>query len=110
MALYCVKPLNKHRALSFKEDTMALVNVMEDIIDEKLRFMLRDESCCQCERCIEDMKAMALNQLPAKYVSTHNGELFTKLNALMRQNSIDINVALSYAIKMVSERPSHSKP
>lgn len=88
---------------------MALVNVMEGIIDEKLAMMLKDENCCKCDRCLEDMKAMALNQLPSKYVSTHNGELFTKLNALMRQNSIDINVAVSYAIKMVSERPSHSK-
>lgn len=86
---------------------MALVNVMESIIDEKLTAMLNDENCCKCDRCVEDMKAMALNQLPAKYVSTRNGELFSKLNALMRQSSIDINVAISYAIKMVSERPSH---
>lgn len=86
---------------------MALVNVMESIVDEKLEQMLKDETCCKCERCMEDMKAMALNQLPAKYVSTRNGELFSKLNSLMRQNSIDINVAVSYAIKTVSEHPSH---
>lgn len=86
---------------------MALVNVMESIVDEKLDQMLKEENCCKCERCLEDMKAMALNQLPAKYVSTRNGELFSKLNSLMRQNSIDINVAVSYAIKIVSERPSH---
>lgn len=88
---------------------MALVNVMESIIDEKLAQMLKDENCCKCDRCLEDMKAMALNQLPAKYVSTHNGELFSKLTSLMRQNSIDINVAVSYAIKIVSEKPSHDK-
>lgn len=86
---------------------MALVNVMENIVEEKLHRMLEAEDCCKCERCLEDMKAMALNQLPAKYVSTRNGELFSKLNSLMRQNSIDINVAVSYAIKTVSERPSH---
>lgn len=86
---------------------MALVNVMESIIDEKLATMLKEEDCCKCDRCLEDMKAMALNQLPAKYVSTHNGELFSKLNSLMRQNSIDINVAVSYAIKIVSSKPSH---
>lgn len=86
---------------------MALVNVMESIVDEKLKQMLKEEDCCKCDRCLEDMKAMSLNQLPSKYVSTHNGELFSKLNSLMRQNSIDINVAISYAIKVVSERPSH---
>ncbi len=87
---------------------MALVNVMEGIVDEKLELMLKDEDCCKCDRCLEDMKAIALNQLPSKYVSTHNGELFSKLDALMRQSSIDINVSVTYAIKMVSEHPSHS--
>lgn len=86
---------------------MALVNVMESIVDEKLGQMLKDENCCKCDRCLEDMKAMSLNQLPSKYVSTYNGELFSKLSSLMRQNSIDINVAVSYAIKVVSEKPSH---
>ena len=88
---------------------MALINVMEQIVDEKLEQMLKDENCCKCERCLEDMKAMALNKLPAKYVSTHNGELFTKLLFMMRQSSADINVAVSNAIKVVSESPSHQK-
>lgn len=87
---------------------MALVNVMESIVDEKIEQMLKEEDCCKCDRCLEDMKAMALNQLPAKYVSTHNGELFSKLDALMRQSSIDINVAVSYAIRVVSEHPAHN--
>lgn len=88
---------------------MALINIMEQIVDEKLEQMLKDENCCKCERCLEDMKAMALNKLPAKYVSTHNGELFTKLLFMMRQSSADINVAVSNAIKVVSESPSHQK-
>lgn len=86
---------------------MALVNIMESIVDDKLQEMLKGESCCQCERCIEDMTALALNKLPAKYVSTHNGELFTKLNSLVRQNCVDINIAVAEAIYCVSRRPSH---
>lgn len=86
---------------------MALVNVMEKIVEEKLEGMLKDRDCCKCERCIEDMKAMALNRLPAKYVSTHNGELFSKLDSAARQNSVDINVAVANAIDCVSARPSH---
>ena len=45
---------------------MALVNVMESIVEEKLDTQLKEENCCKCERCLEDMKAMALNQLPSK--------------------------------------------
>ena len=65
---------------------MALVNTMEGLIDDKLRMMLEGETCCKCERCFEDMKAIALNSLPSKYVNTHNGELFSKLDAGIIQN------------------------
>lgn len=84
-----------------------LFNMMERFVDERLAEMLANETCCKCERCLEDMKAIALNKLPAKYVSTHNGELFSKLNSNIRQNSTDIMVAVQAAITSVSSRPSH---
>lgn len=86
---------------------MALINVMEDIVKDKLNEMLKVENCCKCDRCIEDMTALALNKLPARYVSTHNGELFSKLNSLVRQNSVDLNIAVAEAIACVSKKPSH---
>ena len=86
---------------------MAIINIMEGFVEDKLQDMLRGEDICQCERCIDDMKAIALNRLPAKYVSTHNGELFSKLDAMIRQNSVDINIAVAEAIYMVAKRPSH---
>ena len=89
---------------------MALVNIMEKIVDEKLEEMLKNEDCCKCEKCIEDMKAIALNKLPAKYVSSHNGELFSKHDATTRQLSVDLNVAVSSAIDCVATRPAHDAP
>lgn len=86
---------------------MSLVNVMESIVDEKLAEMLAGEDCCKCEKCLEDMKAIALNHLPAKYVSSRNGELFSKLDSTIRQNSADIMVAVSKAIDCVSAKPGH---
>ncbi len=86
---------------------MALVNVMEKIVYDKLEEMLKTENCCKCERCLEDMEAIALNKLPARYVSTRNGELFSKLNATVRQSAVDINIAVSNAIACVSSKPSH---
>ena len=44
-----------------QEELMALVNVMENIVEEKLHRMLESEDCCKCDRCFEDMKAKALN-------------------------------------------------
>lgn len=86
---------------------MALINVMEEIVDEKIAQMLSGENCCKCKRCLEDMKAIALNKLPAKYVSSYNGELFTKLASIARQNSVDINVAVANAVDCVASHPSH---
>ena len=86
---------------------MALVNIMEYIFNDKLTEMLKTENCCKCDRCVEDMTALALNKLPARYVSTHNGELFSKLNSLVRQNSVDLNIAVAEAIACVSKKPSH---
>ena len=92
-----------------EEFGMALVNVMEKVVDDRLEEMLRSENCCKCERCLEDMKAIALNKLPSKYVSTHNGELFSKLDSTLRQSAVDINVAVSNAIACVSKNPSHGQ-
>ena len=86
---------------------MAIINVMENFVGERIEAMLESENCCKCERCVDDMKAIALNKLPAKYVSTHNGELFSKLDATIRQNAVDINIAVAAAIDAVSKRPSH---
>ncbi len=87
---------------------MGIVNIMENFVEEKINSMLKGENdICQCERCLDDMKAIALNKLPSKYVSTHNGELFSKLDAMMRQNSVDIDIAATEAIHLVAKRPSH---
>ena len=86
---------------------MAIVNIMEGFVEDRIKDMLEVEQCCKCERCLDDMKAIALNRLPAKYVSSHNGELFSKLDSMIRQNSVDINIAVAEAIYMVGKRPSH---
>ena len=83
--------------------------MMEKFVEDKLNAMLANENCCKCEHCLEDMKAIALNKLPAKYVSTHNGELFSKLDSTIRQNSADITIAVSSAIACVSRNPSHGR-
>lgn len=87
---------------------MALVNVMEQIVSDKLDEFLKGEECCKCTRCLEDMKAIALNRLPAKYVSTNSGELFSKLNATVRQSAVDIDIAVTSAVSMVAKHPSHA--
>ncbi|MCM1329657.1 MAG: late competence development ComFB family protein [Ruminococcus sp.] len=82
-----------------------VVNVMEEVVKERLELFLMDVDCCKCDTCKGDMLAMALNALKPKYVNSRKGELFTKLNATKMQNTVDIDVAVAKAIAVVSASP-----
>lgn len=84
---------------------MAVVNVMESVVRARLEFLLQDTDCCKCDKCMDDMMALALNALKPKYVNSHKGELFSRLDTTKYQNTIDIDVAVTKAITTVSSRP-----
>ena len=87
---------------------MAILNVMEQLVDAKLAELLPKSECCKCEKCTDDIKAIALNRLPPKYVSTDAGELYTRVHSAMeKQNSLDINFAVYSAIDFVANHPHH---
>ncbi len=87
-----------------------LINMMEHYVDERISELITDYDCCKCEVCIEDMKAFALNRLPAKYVSTVNGEIFTRITQeLENQPTVDLDVAVIQAIQSISAKPRHKK-
>ena len=55
------------------------------------------------------MKACALNRLPPKYVSTVNGQVFTRIKQeLESQPSVDLDVAVIQAIQHISAKPRHN--
>lgn len=82
-----------------------VVNVMEEVVRDRLEVFLQDVDCCKCDTCRGDMLAMALNTLKPKYVNSRKGELFSKLNATKMQNTVDIDVAVAKAISVVSASP-----
>ncbi|MBR4306206.1 MAG: late competence development ComFB family protein [Ruminiclostridium sp.] len=87
-----------------------LINMMEHYVDERLAELLVGNNCCKCEVCIEDMKAYALNRLPSRYVSTVNGEVFTRITQeLESQPTVDLDVAVLQAIAFISTHPRHKK-
>jgi len=85
---------------------MAIINVMEKIVDTKIEAYIPTSGCCGCEVCIDDIKCIALNQLPSKYVNTPKGELFSRVDQIMlRQNSVDLDFAVIKAIEIVAKNP-----
>lgn len=88
---------------------MSVYNVMEQLVNDKLEERLAKYDCCKCEKCIDDMMAIALNRLPAKYVSTPKGELFSRVgSSLEKQNTLDIEFAVVSAIEFVSSHTRHN--
>ncbi|AAM24495.1 MAG: Late competence development protein ComFB [Caldanaerobacter subterraneus] len=86
---------------------MQLKNYMEDAVEQMMDRVLKDIDVCKCERCRMDIKALALNNLPPKYVVTEEGELYVKTNELVRQFEVDIIKAITMAAMKVKENPRH---
>ncbi len=84
-----------------------LKNYMEEIVAHKIDQLLKIMNFCNCEKCRLDIMAIALNDLPSKYVVTEKGELFTKLKELESQFEVDVETAIVKAALFVSKNPKH---
>lgn len=84
-------------------------NYMEYIVEENLPLVLdRYPGICKCEKCIDDIQAIALNNLKPLYVVTEKGSIYSKLNELSLQFNADIISELTQAIEVVSQNPKHN--
>lgn len=85
-----------------------LKNCMEDMVNDMLPDLLEKyEGICTCEKCIQDIKAIALNNLQPLYGVTEKGILYIKANQLGTQFKIDIANQLIKAIEKVSLNIKH---
>jgi len=82
-------------------------NYMEEIVFEQMKDVLADINMCTCEKCLLDIAAIALNDLPSKYVVTEKGELYSKINALSQQFEVDVIAAITKAAVIVKRNPRH---
>ncbi len=89
---------------------MQLKNYMEQVVTEKLDDLLKDRTdICTCKQCRTEMITHALNNLPPRYVSSHQGEIYSKIDEMSTQYTADISRCLTNAIKVVSSNPRHQK-
>ena len=80
---------------------------MEICVDQIMGEAQKNLDCCACGRCVNDIRALALNSLPPKYVATRKGQLYSKVDTLRNQFSVDILTALTKAAAVVKEHPRH---
>lgn len=89
---------------------MSYRNYMEQIVQEGLNQLLNERTdICTCEQCKTEMITYALNNLPPKYVSSHKGEIYTKVDEMNTQLNADILKVLVKAVNQISENPRHKK-
>jgi len=95
--------------LESKNHEYEVRNYMETCVNELLDVILGNLGACKCENCRNDTMAIALNNLPPKYVVTKRGEMYTKINNLQQQHDIDIISAVAKATKIVGQNPRHDE-
>lgn len=84
-------------------------NYMEGVVFDVIDEVLDDIKMCKCDKCILDIAAIALNDLPPKYTVTEKGELYLKINILKQQFEVDIISAVIKAADIVKRNPRHSQ-
>ncbi len=85
-----------------------LKNYMEVIVDDMIEDILeKEELDCRCERCIEDVKAIALNNLRPMYVATEEGVLYTKLKEMNFQFKADVVREIMNGVEKIRQNPRH---
>jgi len=87
---------------------MQLVNFMEEAARRVLEEMQQEGTAGAgelTEKARMDVLAYALNRLPAKYVVTEKGHLYSRVHELQQQFRTDILVELTKAITFIKANP-----
>lgn len=83
------------------------VNVMQQLVEEQAMRYIRMFGVCDCPRCVIDVKALALTNLPPKYVVMRRGEMVPMLTVYEKRFSTAVTAQLIQACKKVMEFPRH---
>ena len=79
---------------------------VEEVFEEVLaRFRQEKPDMCTCHRCKEDIRALALNRLPPRYVATDKGEILTKVAFDLVGGKAHIIAVLWDAMEQVYNKP-----
>lgn len=82
-------------------------NYMEEIVFSLIDEVLDDINVCRCDKCTRDIAAIALNDLPARYIVSQKGELYSKIDSIKQQFEVDVIAAITKAAVLVKRNPRH---
>ncbi len=92
-----------------KEPEFIVLNVVEQIVRDKIIYFMRQFDVCTCERCIADTVALTLNGLKPKYLVTPPAAVAPLVSFYTNKYISDITVEATKACMVVKEHPRHKK-
>ncbi len=93
------------------ENTVGVHNVMEDVVrDTLLSYKGNMNLACDCEQCLNDITALALNELPPRYISNAKyGPYIRATHQADHQGATTIITVIAKAAALVSKSPRCEK-
>ncbi|WP_324824512.1 late competence development ComFB family protein [Sinanaerobacter sp. ZZT-01] len=98
---------NQDVLTSFRTDEYVFINIIEEFVKSEYASLMNKMEVCHCNKCKNDVIALALNNLPPKYVVTRKGYLLSKLLAYEKQYKADVLTAVTNACMQVKSIPHH---
>lgn len=83
------------------------VNVLQELVDEQSQYYIKNMMNCTCSRCIADMKALALTNLPAKYVVLSKSQKSAYMSVYAARYEKLLSVQLMRSCVVINESPHH---
>ena len=90
-----------------KEHIFHYVNVYEKLVLDRLEEFQTMFEVCTCPRCTADVIAIALTNLPAKYIVVDNPKIIPLLSFYREKFKTPVATQLSSACVTVKEKPLH---
>ena len=85
------------------------INVMQVLVEEQAPRYVKMFGLCTCQRGMEDVKALTLNNLPSKYVVLEPGDRIPRLTVYEGRFASDITAQMLQACKLVMAHPHHGR-
>ncbi len=89
------------------EADFVTVNVMENIVNDKIIYFMRQFHVCTCSRCKADVIALTLNGLMPKYIVTMKTAVDPLLSYYTNRLISDVTVEATKACMIVKDNPRH---
>ena len=90
-------------------DEYICYNVMQALVEDKADKYIRMFGLCGCNRCRIDVVALALSNLPSKYVVAKPHELIPRLSMYEQKYSVAVVTQVMSACRKVLDRPHHQR-